>query len=104
MNPLNVLVDLAAARRLTRLVVEDEITREFREHSFFDHHEKLSYLVNCPFCVSIYTSAFVAVSSILFPRASKPLIYALALAEAQATLKELEDQRDALVQDYGSAL
>lgn len=97
-------VDLAAARRLTRLVVKDSITEDFREHKFFHKHEKLQYLVNCPICVGVYTSAAIVVSSMLFPRASKPVKYFLAIAEAQATLTELEAQRAALVDNYGPPL
>lgn len=101
---LDTVTQLAAARRLTRLITKDEIARPVRENSFVHSHEKLTYLVNCPICVSVYTSAAVVLSSILFPRVSKPIITALALAEAQATLVELEAQRDALVQDYGPPL
>lgn len=97
-------LDVLAARRLTRLITKDEITRELREIHSIQSHEKLSYLVNCPICVSVYTSAFVVLSSILFPRAAKPARYVLALAEVQASLTELEAQRDALVQNYGPPL
>lgn len=97
-------IQLGAARRLTRLVTKDTITEDFREHKFFHKHEKLQYLVNCPICVSVYASAGVVLASMLFPRASKPVLLALALAEAQATFTELENQREALVQDYGPAL
>lgn len=104
MNVLGVLLDLAAARRLTRLIVQDEITADFRESEFFHRHEKLEYLVNCPYCVGVYTSAAVAIASIFVPKVSAPLRYALALAEFQATLKDIEEQRAALAQDYGPPL
>lgn len=107
MTPLKVLVDLAASRRLTRLVTKDEITRPMREHQFFHKHEKLSYLVHCPFCVSVYSGLLIAGSSILFSKDSKivqAVIYGLALSEFQSTLVELEEQRDALAQDYGNPL
>ena len=104
MNGLEVLVDTAAARRLTRLIVKDEITRPIRDHHLVTKHEKLSYLMNCPFCVSVYTGALVAVSSMVFPRASKIVRYSLALAEFQATLTELDNQREALVDDFGPSL
>lgn len=103
-SPFELLIDVAASKRLTRLIVKDEITRPLREHPEVEKHEKLSYLLNCPYCVSIYTSAAVTVAGIVFPKASKPLIYALALAEAQAQLHELDEQRAALAEDYGSAL
>lgn len=104
LSPLDLVVSTAASRRLTRLVTKDEITRPLREHDFFDNHEKLRYLVNCPMCVSVYTAAFTAVSSTLFPKATKVLLYALAMSEVQSTLTELEAQKDALVDDYGSSL
>ena len=104
LTPFDLFLDTAASRRLTRLVTKDEITQGFRDHEFFDKHEKLQYLVNCPFCVSVYTGAVMAASSILFPRASKVLRYALAMSEVQSTLTELEAQRDALIDDYGSSL
>lgn len=103
-NPFDLLINVAAARRLTRLVTQDEITKPIREHHSVTKHEKLSYLLNCPYCVSVYTSAIVTVSSMLFPRVARAFHYALALAEFQATLKDIEDQRMALVQDYGPPL
>ena len=40
----------------------------------------------------------------VFPRASKIALYGLALAEFQATLTELDNQREALVDDFGPSL
>lgn len=104
LTPFDLLLDTAASRRLTRLVTKDEITRPIRDNEFFDHHDKLSYLVNCPICVSVYTSAMLALSSIVFPRATKVVRYALAISEIQSSLTEIEAQRDALVDDFGSSL
>lgn len=104
MQLLDVGLDLLAARRLTRLIVEDEITAPIRESKHVEKHEKLSYLLNCPYCVGVYTSGLIALSSIVFPRGSKLLRYALALAEAQATWKDIESQRQALVDNYGPPL
>lgn len=104
MSPFEFAVNFAASKRLTRLVVEDEITRPIRESHAITKHEKLSYLLNCPYCVSVYTGLGVALSSIVFPKASKFLRYGLALSEIQCSLKDLEEQRAALVQDYGPPL
>lgn len=101
---MNLLIDLAAARRLSRLIAKDEITRPLREHPQVQKNQKLLYLLHCEICLGVYTSAAITISSILFPKASKPIRYALALAEMQATLIELESQRAALVQDYGPPL
>ena len=97
---MDIVVDLAASRRITRLITKDNITEPIREHSFFHKHEKLRYLVNCPICVGVYTSAGVVLSSIVFPRASKPIRYFLALAELQATVTEEETRRDASSQGF----
>lgn len=98
------LINIGAAKRLARLITKDKITEDFREHKFFHKHEKLTYLVNCPICVSVYTSAAVVLSRMLTPRASKPILASLALAEVLAQITEFEDQRQALVEDYGPPL
>ena len=104
MNLLDLAVDFGASKRLTRLIVEDEITRPIRESEHVEKHEKLSYLLNCPYCVSVYTGLGVALCSIVFPRASKFLRYGLAISEIQCSLKDYEEQRAALVADYGPPL
>lgn len=101
---LETSIKLAAARRLTRLITQDEISRPIREHQILHKHEKLTYLLHCPICVAVYTSSGVVLFDMLFPRVAKPVLTALALSEAQATLIELEAQRDALEQDFGPAL
>jgi hypothetical protein len=97
-------IDVLAARRITRFVVEDKLAEDFREAKFFHKHEKLQYLVNCPYCVGIYASAAVVISSMLVPKVANPVKYALALAEVNATAKDLEAQREALVENYGPPL
>lgn len=104
MTPYELFIATAASRRLTRLITKDEITKGLRENDFTEKHEKLSYLLQCPFCVSVYTSAGVTASRMLFPRASNLVLSALAIAEIQATLTEIEDQRQALVENYGPPL
>lgn len=97
-------IDVLAARRLIRFVTEDNLAEPLRENSFVHKHEKLQYLVNCPYCVGIYASAAVVVSSMLFPRTARAAKYALAIAEVNATAKDLEAQREALVENYGPPL
>lgn len=104
MTPYDFAISTAASRRLTRLITKDEITRPLRENDFTERHEKLSYLLQCPFCVSVYTSAGVVLSRMLFPRASNLVLTAFAIAEVQATLTEIEEQRQALVENYGPPL
>lgn len=57
-------IDALAVHRITRLVIEDEITADFREW-VLEHHghpsqSKLSYFVTCPHCVSVWAAALVA--------------------------------------------
>lgn len=101
---IDLAIQAAAAKRLTRLITEDEITRPIREHPFTEKHPKLSYLLHCPHCVGIYTSAGVVLLGIVFPKTAKPILSALAIAEVQSSLTELEAQRSALVDDYGPPL
>lgn len=75
------------------MIVRDELTRSLREHPHILKSDKLSYLLNCEICISVYTSALVTASCMLFPRVSKPILYALALAEIQASLTEFEATR-----------
>lgn len=72
-------IDIAATRRITTLVVNDEITRPMREW-VTEHYpdSRVTYLVNCPHCVSVWAGA--AIGSGLVPRWVK-----LALALSAST-------------------
>lgn len=62
MNALmKAVVDLAATARLTRLAVDDEITRPARElvEELAGPDSRLTYLVNCPACTSVWAGAVV---------------------------------------------
>ena len=63
MNGLRLLEEAAAVTRLTQLVVEDEITREFREwvEEKTGPDSKLTYLVNCPYCTSVWAGLVVPI-------------------------------------------
>lgn len=64
MNPLTIVL---AVRRLTQLVVEDELTAPMRERvaAWGDAHpqgsvqDRLSYLVTCSACTSVWAAAGV---------------------------------------------
>jgi hypothetical protein len=47
-----------ATYRLTKLVIDDEITSEIREKLLakLGDHPKLSYFLHCPWCVSIWAA------------------------------------------------
>lgn len=76
MSVVALVVDVAATRRLTRLVTKDEITAPVREWAWKNDRKKLTYLVNCPYCVSVWAGVLVA--SRVLPA---PLRWGLALSE-----------------------
>lgn len=61
---VDTLIDVAATARLTRLITEDEITRELREwvEDRTGSESRLTYLVNCPYCVSVWAGAAMLVT------------------------------------------
>lgn len=63
MRPLVLLVAALACYRATLLVTADEITRPWRER-VTERAGRLAYLVDCPWCVSMYLAP-VAVASAL---------------------------------------
>lgn len=60
---LELVIRVAAAWRLTRLVVDDEITRPLREkvEEVAGPDSKWTYLVNCPYCVSVWAGLVAVV-------------------------------------------
>lgn len=53
--------DLLATYRLTKLVMDDEITQDLRMaiYSKFPQNSKISYFIGCPWCVSIWAGAVI---------------------------------------------
>lgn len=101
------LLGILAVKRITRLVVDDKITEPLRESVAEKDptpDKTLTYLVNCPMCVSMWASIFIWFSYMLFPKATLLLIRILASSEAVALYTEHKAQRDALVEDYGPPL
>lgn len=56
-------INLAATARITRLAVDDEITRPARElvEELTGPDSRLTYLVNCPACTSVWAGVVVQV-------------------------------------------
>lgn len=56
MSAVAVLTDIVATYRLTKLVMDDKITEDFRAfiYSKFPRDSKTAYLIGCPWCVSIW--------------------------------------------------
>jgi hypothetical protein len=63
---LDLVVDTLASYRLTKLIRDDMITEPFREsvYSRFGPpgESKVSYLVNCPWCMSIWFGVALALA------------------------------------------
>lgn len=61
MSAVSVLTDIVATYRLTKLVMDDKITEDFRGliYEHFPRESKISYLIGCPWCVSIWAGAAI---------------------------------------------
>lgn len=58
-SALTLLFTLGAVMRVTRLINRDVIFERWRGKALtaLDNHEMLAYLLVCPWCLSMYTSA-----------------------------------------------
>ena len=76
---IELLIRVLAAWRITRLVVDDEIAAPLRDkvRDVTGPDSKWTYLVNCPYCVSVWAGLAVAV---------KPKWMASSLAASAGTL------------------
>lgn len=100
-NAVDAIIDVAATVRLTRLVTEDELTRELREsalvgidalaHSHPLLASKLEYLLDCPWCVSIYAGAALFALRRLNPTFASIVSGALAASLVAGVLRERVD-------------
>lgn len=87
-------IDALAVQRVTRLVTKDEVTAGLRDRVALNGPDKLAYLVSCPFCVSVYAGAAASLARTVFPRAWRPLAYALALSAATSLKAEYDEKLD----------
>lgn len=93
MNAFQIAVSVLAAKRLVRLVVDDQIAEPVREFVWkHDPPEKhrLGYVLTCHSCASFWAAAIIA--SGCFPPA---LRYTVALSEAVLLLDRVEDRLQA---------
>lgn len=89
-------MEALATYRLTKLVREDKLTEPLRDrvHAHSGPDGALSYLVTCPWCLSIYFGAALSVSRIVAPRLTRVLTRALALSALTGILTEREESRN----------
>lgn len=84
-------IDTLAVIRLTRLVLEDEITDDIREiiyERFDPSTTKLGYLFTCPWCVSIWAGAVIFGLRAANPTLANVLSGLLAASMLTGTAKE----------------
>jgi hypothetical protein len=94
-SALELGVDLLATYRLTLLIKDDKITEDLRGMVFSrygepggEHSHKLSYLMACPWCLSMYFAAVAVLARRTAPRAWRPLSRVLALSALTGLLVE----------------
>ncbi|MGD8192454.1 DUF1360 domain-containing protein [Brevibacillus ginsengisoli] len=107
------LMIILASYRFTHLIVFDKIT-EFLRNPFLrkervvDDEGHVStkktptsmfgYLLNCYWCTGIWSAIILGVSYLLIPHISKPVIFILSIAGAQAILETFVGVGTKLVQ------
>lgn len=83
------LTDTLAVYRITRFITKDTLAEPGREFVKRRHGEdsKMYYLVNCPWCTSIYVGATVVVLRNLIPRTWNVAATALALSAGASLIQ-----------------
>jgi hypothetical protein len=99
---LQIAFDVLATYRLTTLIKDDKITEDIRNVVFQKYGEpsdedshKISYLLTCPWCLSIYFGGLAVLAGARWPRMWKPVSKALSysaltglMAEARASAQD----------------
>lgn len=88
------VTDTLACFRLTKLAIDDEITKPWRDRILERHppaDTKLGYWLTCPWCFSATAGAFIVLARRLAPRAWQPLAQVLAMSAMTGLLDQLGD-------------
>ena len=88
------LLNVLAVHRLTRLAVEDKITEPIREKLFdrWPPQHTWTYLLTCPWCVSIWFAGLAAAGVFLFWSVWQIAAFILAMSSAVGIISTLEDR------------
>lgn len=92
-TPVPVLVlAVGAVMRLTRLVTKDYLTEDARRWVQRNAHEKVAYLVSCPWCSSFWLAGPVAAVAVRWPRSRlvQAVLLALTASHAAGMLANLD--------------
>lgn len=107
-SAIRVLIMFLAARRLTSLVVEDEITRSLREkivEKFPPETTKIGYLVTCTKCVSVWAAVVIVAldragrSELRWRSLTQSMLDTLALSEITIVADEIARRNSASMFD-----
>lgn len=92
---LQIAFDVLATYRLTTLVKDDKITEDIRKRVFKRYGEpsdedshKLSYLLACPWCLSVYFGGLAVAAGMKWPRVWRPVAKALSYSALTGLLSE----------------
>jgi uncharacterized protein DUF1360 len=89
---LDLAIDTLASYRLTKLLRDDLITEPLRKNVYSrfgpPDKSKVSYLVNCPWCMSIWFGLALAVAHRQTPTAAHLVTRALALSALTGLLNQ----------------
>jgi hypothetical protein len=93
-HPAGILVDALATFRLVKLVREDRVMEPLREGVRSRHgppdDSKVSYLIDCPWCLSIYFGAALSLGRLRWPRTTALVSRSLALSALTGLVAEHE--------------
>lgn len=88
---LDLLVDVFACHRVTKLVVEDVVTQPLRQKIFDKKaptEDSWTYIFTCPWCASIWIGAGIVAARTVAPKAWDPVARLLALSSATGLIAE----------------
>lgn len=91
MSALNFAKDALAVYRLTKLVIDDEITSDVRDklfERFPPESTKIGFMLTCPWCVSIWAGLGVVAARRVAPELWDGLSTALAASSVTGLLEE----------------
>jgi hypothetical protein len=88
-DPVALVVGGLAVHRLTRLLVDDEVTRPLRERAE-RLGDRAAYLAHCPRCVSVWVAAGWAGLAVAAPAVAAPAGAVLAWSAVSGLLSSLE--------------
>jgi hypothetical protein len=88
---LNFVIDALATYRLTKLVIDDEITKDLRKkwfEKFPPQSTKLGFMATCPWCAGFWVATGVVAARTVAPAAWEKAGAAFAFSAVAGMLEE----------------